>query len=214
MTQLRVCSNGSGRHSPATGMAGSQGQVYLITGGCGFLGKHLVKMLVEQGEGISEIRVFDLKVERELESLSTDSVTVRAMEGDVRDREELIRATQGVDVVMHLASIVDIFGQVPEAAMEEVNVQGTHHVIEACIANGVRRCVYTSSMEVVGPNTRQEPFIRGNEESKYNILLEVPYARTKAAAEKVILAANGMEVTDFNSERMIPWDSPIVSTGP
>ncbi|XP_038637236.1 3 beta-hydroxysteroid dehydrogenase type 7 [Scyliorhinus canicula] len=117
------------------------------------------------------------------------------IQGDVTDRNQLIRATAGVDVIMHVASIVDVFGRIPEATMQNVNVQGAHHVIEACVANGIRRCVYTSSMEVVGPNSRREHFVRGNEESSYNTLHEIPYTQTKAAAEKIILEANGIQVS-------------------
>ncbi|XP_067881893.1 3 beta-hydroxysteroid dehydrogenase type 7-like isoform X3 [Heterodontus francisci] len=176
-------------------MSGTAGQVYLVTGGCGFLGKHLVRMLAESGEGVSEIRAFDLRPDREIETLSTDSVTVTMVQGDLTDREQLFRASEGVDVIIHVAGIVDVFGRLPEATLEKVNVEGTRYVIEACVRNGIQSCVFTSSMEVVGPNIKGQPFYRGNEETSYNTFHSNAYARSKAKAEELILKANGMEVT-------------------
>ncbi|XP_078392735.1 3 beta-hydroxysteroid dehydrogenase type 7-like [Cetorhinus maximus] len=176
-------------------MADRPGQVYLVTGGCGFLGRHLVKILVERGEGISEIRVFDTKVDRDLESLSTDLVTVKIVQGDITDRHQLLRATDGVDVILHTASIVDVFKRIPEAIIQKVNVQGTKHVIEACVANGVQRCVYTSTMEVASNEKQWMHMERCNEDTPDMSSHTLPYTKSKAAAEKLILEANGRQVS-------------------
>ncbi|XP_041038111.1 3 beta-hydroxysteroid dehydrogenase type 7-like [Carcharodon carcharias] len=176
-------------------MADRPGEVYLVTGGCGFLGRHLVKMLVERGQGISEIRVFDVKVDRELESLSTDSVTVKMVQGDITDQHQLLRATDGADVILHTASIVDVSNCVPEAIIQKVNVQGTRHVIEACVSNGVQRCVYTSTMEVASNEKQWNHMERCNEDTPDTSFHILPYTKSKAAAEKLILEANGRQVS-------------------
>ncbi|XP_059500366.1 LOW QUALITY PROTEIN: 3 beta-hydroxysteroid dehydrogenase type 7 [Stegostoma tigrinum] len=71
---------------------------------------------------------------------------------------------------------------------------GTQNVLQACKDLGVRYLVYTSSMEVVGPNMNGDHFIRGDEDTPYNICPEGPYACSKAEAEQLVLRANGMKV--------------------
>lgn len=177
-------------------MAGTQGQVYLVTGGCGFLGKHLVKMLVEQGEGISEIRVFDFKVEREMESLSTDAVRVILIPGNIAEMDSVREAARGVDLIIHTAALVDVWGTNSSSKIWATNYQGTCNVLEACKELEIQYLLYTSSMEVVGPNINREHFIRGDEETQYNILNVGPYAQSKAQAEKLVLRANGTKLRD------------------
>ncbi|XP_067832991.1 LOW QUALITY PROTEIN: 3 beta-hydroxysteroid dehydrogenase type 7-like [Heptranchias perlo] len=175
-------------------MSGVPGQVYLVTGGCGFLGRHLVKMLVERREGISEIRVFDLHLAGELETLSTDTVTVTLIQGDITDLPPVLRASEGVDSILHLASVIDFSGAIADSIIMAVNVQGTCHVIEACLHHGIQYLVYTSSMEVVGPNPKGQSFYRGDEETSYNTCHKAAYSRSKAIAERLVIEANGKQV--------------------
>ncbi|XP_067881907.1 3 beta-hydroxysteroid dehydrogenase type 7 isoform X2 [Heterodontus francisci] len=175
-------------------MSGTAGQVYLVTGGCGFLGKHLVRMLAENGEGISEIRAFDLRPDREIETLSTDAVRVKFIEGDITDYSNVREAVRGVDVVINSAALVDIWGKNPPSKIWAVNYHGTCNVLEACKELGVQYLLHTSTMEVVGPNMKGDHFIRGNEETEYNVQNTGPYAQSKAEAEKLVLQANGEKV--------------------
>lgn len=64
----------------------------------------------------------------------------------------------GAHVVIHTAGLVDVFGRASPETIYEVNVQGTKNVIEACVQTGTRFLVYTSSMEVVGPNIKGHHF--------------------------------------------------------
>ncbi|XP_078392065.1 3 beta-hydroxysteroid dehydrogenase type 7-like [Cetorhinus maximus] len=175
-------------------MADRPGQVYLVTGGCGFLGRHLVKMLVERGEGISEIRVFDTKVDRELESLSTVAVRVNVIQGDVSEADSVRDAARGVDLIIHTAALIDVWGRNSPSKIWAINYQGTRNVINACKEMGIQFLLHTSSMEVVGPNAKGEHFIRGDEDTPYAIELEGPYAQSKAQAEEMVLSANGAAV--------------------
>ncbi|XP_071391232.1 3 beta-hydroxysteroid dehydrogenase type 7-like [Centroberyx affinis] len=136
------------------------GLVYLITGGCGFLGQHLLQVLLEKEDKLAEIRLFDKHVDSSLNGHSTDRVKVQVVQGDITDYPMVLEVSRGADVVIHTASLVDVWHRVPEAVINAVNVKGTENVINACVENSIQSLVYTSSMEVIGPNVKGDPFIR------------------------------------------------------
>ncbi|XP_006871981.1 PREDICTED: 3 beta-hydroxysteroid dehydrogenase type 7 [Chrysochloris asiatica] len=173
------------------GVAQAQELVYLVTGGCGFLGAHVVQMLLQREPRLRELRVFDLHLSPWLEELKTGPVQVTVIQGDVTQAHEVEAAVAGAHVVIHTAGLVDVFGRSSPKTMHEVNVQGTKNVIEACVQTGTRFLVYTSSMEVVGPNTKGHPFYRGNEDTEYESVHSHPYPCSKALAERLVLEANG-----------------------
>ncbi|XP_066498051.1 3 beta-hydroxysteroid dehydrogenase type 7 [Hoplias malabaricus] len=170
------------------------GLVYLITGGCGFLGQHLLTVLLEKDDEVKEIRLFDKIADISLQSHSTERVKVVAIKGDITDYENVLDSCQGADLIIHAASLVDVWHRVPEKTIQAVNVGGTENVINACVELGIQYLVYTSSMEVVGPNVKGDAFIRGDEETPYKICHEMPYPKSKAEAEEMVLKANGIKV--------------------
>ncbi|XP_060758280.1 3 beta-hydroxysteroid dehydrogenase type 7 isoform X1 [Neoarius graeffei] len=170
------------------------GLVYLLTGGCGFLGQHLLKVLLEKEEKVKEIRLFDKHIDSSLEDRSTGQVKVSVTQGDITDYRSVLEACRGADLVVHSASLVDVWYRFPEETIHAVNVRGTENVIKACQELGVQHLVYTSSMEVVGPNVKGDAFIRGDEDTPYNVCHNMPYPRSKAEAEKLVLEANGTKV--------------------
>lgn len=161
-----------------------------MTGGCGFLGKCLVQMLLEQEPDLMELRVFDVHLDESLHA--QDRVTL--IQGDICNLEDVQAAVKGAHVVIHTAALVDVWGRVPPEKITAVNVNGTQNVIEACVTEGTQYLVYTSSMEVVGPNIKGDPFYRGNEDTKYEVIHEEPYPVSKTKAEKLIIEANGRPV--------------------
>ncbi|KAM5228309.1 3 beta-hydroxysteroid dehydrogenase type 7 [Ctenodactylus gundi] len=168
--------------------------VYLVTGGCGFLGEHVVRMLLEREPRLSELRIFDLHLSSWLEELKTGPVQVTAIQGDVTQAHEVAAAVSGAHVVIHTAGLVDVFGRASPKTIHKVNVQGTQNVIKACVQTGTQFLVYTSSMEVVGPNVKGHPFYRGNEDTPYESVHKHPYPCSKALAEQLVLEANGRTV--------------------
>ncbi|CAN9506001.1 unnamed protein product [Ophioblennius macclurei] len=168
--------------------------VYLLTGGCGFLGKHLLKVLLDKERELTEVRVFDNHVDKGLEELSTERTKVEVIQGDITDYTSVLEATRGAHVVVHSASLVDVWHKVPADLIYAVNVTGTQNVIRACVECGVERLVYTSSMEVIGPNANGDHFLRGNEDTPYVVKHTMAYPKSKAAAERMALEANGTEV--------------------
>ncbi|XP_049323574.1 3 beta-hydroxysteroid dehydrogenase type 7 [Astyanax mexicanus] len=170
------------------------GLVYLITGGCGFLGQHLLRVLLEKESNLKEIRLFDKLSDPSLQNHSTERVKVVVIQGDITDSQCVLDACRGADLVIHAASLVDVWHRVPEKTIHAVNVGGTENVINACVELGIQHLVYTSSMEVVGPNVKGDHFVRGDEDTPYKIFHEMPYPKSKAEAEKLVLEANGTKL--------------------
>ena len=152
----------------------------LVTGGGGFLGKVLTRLLLAEGYGT---RVF------ELPSVNTAGLAALGAEviaGDLRDLPAVVKACAGMEVVFHVASLASPWG--PAALFDAINVGGTENVIAACRREKVPRLVYTSSPSAIFDGTDQ----RGLDESApYPKRFTSHYGRTKALAEQRVLAANG-----------------------
>ncbi|MDP9437259.1 MAG: polysaccharide biosynthesis protein [Actinomycetota bacterium] len=124
----------------------------LITGVCGTVGRELLRQVVGQGPG--EVIGLDNN-ESELffinEEYREDS-RVRFSLGDLRDRDSLIRRTQGVDVILHAAALKHVLlcEESPRDAVQ-TNIIGTQNVIDAALANDVERVLLTSSDKAVNP---------------------------------------------------------------
>jgi len=160
----------------------------LMTGAGGFLGQAIVRELLprlESGDDpLREIRALDLDVTR----LPTHEGIV-PLTGSITDAELVARACDGVDAVLHCASLVD-WGNVSDETLREVNVGGTALLLDAAAAAGVRSFVYTSSMDVA---CGSDPVVDVTEEVPIPDHLENIYCETKAEAEVLVLAANGRE---------------------
>lgn len=151
-------------------------QKVLVTGGGGFLGGAIVKLLVERGD---RVRSFSRSYYPELAS-----VGVEQFQGDISDKTSLSKACSGVDLVFHVAAKAGVWGDYFEYF--KTNVTGTKNVIAACIKHKVSRLVYTSSPSVVFSGTDME----GVDESvPYSNKFYAHYPKTKAIAEQYIIKA-------------------------
>jgi 2-alkyl-3-oxoalkanoate reductase len=150
----------------------------LVTGGGGFLGSGLVRALRERGD---EVVAFQRGAYPELERLG-----VEVVRGDITSATELRAALEGVHVVFHVAAKVGGAGR--PADFEATNVQGTRNVTEACVAAGVTRLVFCSSPSVVDEEGGFESL---DEAAPYATRFLADYPRTKAAAERALLKADG-----------------------
>lgn len=125
---------------------------YLVTGGAGFVGSHLVEALVHGG---SDVRVLDNLSTGQEANLADVRSAIELVRGDVRDLDAVRAAMAGVDAVFHLAAIPSVARSVSDPLETfAVNVQGTQHVLSAALAAGVRRVVYASSAAIYGNPTR------------------------------------------------------------
>lgn len=111
-----------------------------LAGGAGFLGQHLVHQLLDSGD--YDVTIFDLH--------DAGIAGARTVRGDLSVAEEVEAACAGQDVVFHVATAAPTAaGARAQALMMRVNVTGTRNVLQACVATGVRRLVFTSTASVV-----------------------------------------------------------------
>ncbi|XP_071392266.1 hydroxy-delta-5-steroid dehydrogenase, 3 beta- and steroid delta-isomerase 1 isoform X2 [Centroberyx affinis] len=170
-----------------------RGYVCVVTGAGGFLGQRMVRLLLEE-EKLAEIRLVDKRVQpqlREQRNYDQNKTKVSVFEGDIRDGDFLRKACRGASVVFHIASLIDVIGAVDYSELYGVNVKGTQLLLEACIQENVVSFIYTSSIEVAGPNPNGDPIINGTEDTVYTCSLKFPYSRTKQEAERRTLQAHG-----------------------
>lgn len=157
----------------------------LITGGTGTIGRHLIKSLLLDRPAV--IRVFsrDEYKQFEMQQELKEYHNIRYLIGDVRDANRLSRAIEDIDYVFHLAAMK----QVPACEYNpfeavQTNVIGTQNVIQAAIANRVKKVLFTSTDKAISPTNT--------------------YGATKLTAERLISAAEyqkGPKSTTFSSVR-------------
>jgi len=164
----------------------------LVTGGGGFLGQAITRGLLGRGDGV---RSFSRSEHAGLHALGVEQVR-----GDLADAAALSAAVQGCDVVFHVAARPGIWGDY--ADYHRVNVTGTRNVIAACRQHAVRRLIYTSSPSVVFDGQDMQ----GVDESvPYPARYEAHYPRTKALAEKAVVAANDAQLATVSLRPHLIW---------
>jgi nucleoside-diphosphate-sugar epimerase len=121
---------------------------YLVTGGAGFIGSHLVEELVRHGE---RVRVVDSLVTGHRENLSSVAGRIEFIEGDLADAGVAASAAAGVDYVLHQAAIPSVPRSVAEPVFcHRANVDATLNLLVAARDAGVRRLVFAGSSSVYG----------------------------------------------------------------
>lgn len=119
----------------------------LVTGATGFTGGHLAATLARQGDGVRAL--VRPKSRARFDRSPLPAAGVQAVEGDLGDRAALMRATEGVEVVYHIAATYREAGQ-PDSAYRAINVDGTRNLLEAARSGGTRRLVHCSTGGVHG----------------------------------------------------------------
>ncbi len=146
-----------------------RGKKVVVIGGAGLIGSHTVDQLVR--EDVAQIVVFDNFVRGTHENLEgalrDPRVKIYDAGGDITQPDILDAAIKGADGVFHFSALWLLqCHEFPRAAFD-VNVRGTFNVLEACVANKVKRLVYSSSASVYGdaieePMTEDHPFLNKN----------------------------------------------------
>jgi UDP-glucose 4-epimerase len=152
----------------------------LVTGGAGFIGANLTRLLLAEGHAVRVLDNFGTGRRAYLDGLNLEIVA-----GDIVDAERVARAVEGIDGVVHLAAQTGVPGSLADPRRDcQTNVIGTLNVLEACRRASVRRFVFASSNAVLG---RQPPPAT---EDKAPLPIS-PYGASKLAGEGYCLAYHG-----------------------
>ena len=151
----------------------------LVTGGAGFIGSNLVRLI--RNETSADVVVLDDLSSGYRDNL--DGVPVEFVHGDVRDVSDVGRAMSGCDTVFHLAASVGNTRSIDDPIKDsQVNVLGTLHVLEGARRAGVGKVVYSSSAGIFG-ELKTVPI-----KEDHPIDPDTPYGASKLAGEKLCLA--------------------------
>jgi len=160
------------------------GKRLLVIGGAGLIGSHTVDALL--AEDVAEIRIYDNFSRGTMDNLAAalkdKRVNVFPLGGELMHRDILDAAMKDIDGVFHFAAMWLLHcWEYPRSAFE-VNIAGTFNVLEACINNGVKRLVFSSSASVYG-DAVEEPMTEGHPYNNTNF-----YGATKVAGEQMCRA--------------------------
>ena len=164
----------------------------LVTGGGGFLGSHLVRLLIEEGHSV---RSLGRSPRPELESLG-----VEVVQGDGRKGETVDAACDGMDIVFHTAAVAGVWG--PAQHYESINVSATLNVVQGCRRAGVPHLVHTSSPSVIFDG---ETHHMADEGLPYPQGWLCHYPRTKAIAERLVLSSNDTKLSTLALRPHLIW---------
>lgn len=169
-----------------------EGSKVLVTGGAGFVGSHIVDLLVE--EGCAEVVAVDNLARGRRENLAAalQKGPVRLVEGDIRDRRLMEQLTDGVDLVFHQAALrITQCAEEPRAALE-VMVDATYDLLELCAQRRVRKIIVASSASVYG---MAEHFPTSETHHPYNN--RTLYGAAKAFNEGLLRSFKDMRGLDY-----------------
>ncbi len=164
----------------------------LVTGGGGFLGFAVVKLLRERGYAV---RSYSRQRYAKLDALG-----VEQRSGDLTDLLAIQKAAGGCDLVFHVAAKAGVWG--PWRDYFATNVIGTRNVLAACRSAGVPKLVFTSSPSVTFAGEDQEGI---DERAPYPATFLAHYPHTKALAEQEVMAANSPTLATVSLRPHLIW---------
>jgi UDP-N-acetylglucosamine 4,6-dehydratase/5-epimerase len=173
-------------------------KVVLITGGTGSFGKEFTKTILQKYPTVKKIIIFSRDELKQYEMAqqfpASQYPQIRFFIGDVRDKDRLLRALEGVDIVIHAAALK----QVPAAEYNpfeaiKTNVLGAQNLIEACLDKGVQKVVALSTDKAAAP---------------INL-----YGATKLCSDKLFVAANNMKGNREISFSVVRYGNVMGSRG-
>ena len=164
----------------------------LVTGGGGFLGSAIIRMLAEQGYTPRNFSRGDYCELRE--------AGIETLRGDITDLRSLRLAARDCDAVIHTAAKAGVWGSREDYF--RINVQGTRNIISVCRELKIQRLIYTSSPSVVFTGHDEAGI---NESAPYAQHFLADYPHSKALAEQSVLAANNQELSTIALRPHLIW---------
>ena len=151
----------------------------LITGGAGFIGRHLCEKYVEAGHNVICLDNFMAGNISNIRPL-THERNFKLIKGDIRDFDLMEKIMPGVDVIFHLAAQIHVDRSVVEPKTTyEINVIGTQNVLESARMYDVKKIIYASTSEVYG-SAQYAPI-----DEKHPLAAPHPYGASKIAADRM-----------------------------
>ena len=152
----------------------------LVTGGDGFIGSHLVEMLVQSGFQVKALSLYnsfnswgwleDIECKNDIEVLC----------GDIRDAHYVKKISKNIDIIFHLAALIAIpYSYVAPDSYVDTNIKGTLNICQAALENNVSKIVHTSTSEVYG-SAIYVPI-----DEKHPLQPQSPYSATKIGADSL-----------------------------
>lgn len=160
-----------------------KGKKVLITGAGGFIGSHLVEVLLEKGANVRAFTKYNSRCDwGMLSDLEVEyQKSIEPVFGDIRDPFFVRKAVQNCDYVFHLAALIGIpYSYIAPNDYVSVNVQGTVNVLQACLDERTPRLVHTSTSETYG-TARYVPI-----DEKHPMQGQSPYSASKIGADKMV----------------------------
>lgn len=183
----------------------------LVTGGDGFLGQFIVKLLQEKDDEVTDIRILDCNGFKKRLAYK-DRVPVEIIKGDVRNMETVLKACETVDCVIHAAALIDVSLSPDAANMQAINTEGTRNIINACLQQHVKYLVYTSTVDVVIGKT-DLPHVKETQAPIPQKFLLSHYPATKYAAEELVLKADKTQFSNGLGKLRTLALRPVVTYG-
>ena len=153
---------------------------YLVTGGAGFIGSHLVERLLEEGNSVTVIDNFSTGRPENLAE-QKNNPKLKLIEADISDFDRIAPYFKNIDKVFHIAALADIVPSIVNPInYYQSNVTGTMCVAEACRLSGVKKLLYAASSSCYGiPDIYPTP-------ETAPIQPQYPYALTKYLGEQIV----------------------------
>jgi UDP-glucose 4-epimerase len=163
----------------------------LVTGGAGFIGKYLVKSLLEKGNSVTIFDNFSNSTKNSIDFLVNTGAKV--IEGDITKLDDIVNAIKDHEIVIHLAAKISVSESINNPSETyRVNVNGTNNILIACEKNNIKKLIVSSSAAVYGESFSE---IKWKEESTTNPIS--PYGQSKVQMEQ--------NIREFASKRDINY---------
>ncbi|NOQ70686.1 MAG: NAD-dependent epimerase/dehydratase family protein [Crocinitomix sp.] len=174
----------------------------LVTGADGVLGSNLVRILLERNYEVTAL------IEKGKDPITLNCLDVNKVEGNILNIADVNAVMQGQDVLIHCAASTNVWPARSEI-VNQVNVQGTENMIEACLRFKIKKMIYVGTANSFGFGSMAQPGKEGDEYKSAKYGLDYMDSK-KLAQEKVMLAVkhNGLPAVVVNPTFMIgPYDS-------
>jgi len=161
------------------------GKSVLVTGAGGFVGSHLVEVLVQIGAKVKAFVHYNSRNDWGMLKWADRGILnqVKVVSGDIRDSDGIRKIIKGQDIVIHLAALIGIpYSYVNPLDVAETNIQGTLNFLLAAKEFGIEKFIHTSTSEVYG-TAQYVPM-----DENHPINPQSPYAATKASADQLVLS--------------------------